>query len=467
MPSTQLLPSSSDSNTTEPLHVIATTSSLDNLPKSAVRRGSSGDGSGFDENHETISFQYPWSLRVCQRLLENNEAAVLNVSPPFTTSFNGVQFTWALRLSDECVVSQNSDPSVPYIFIHIYYKDGPCQDVIVEEAKAHISCSQTGEVLFSDLQLGLKEFTKGSGWPLKVEDERQSAFTCFIQQRIDCVLNVVVTIKLKTTLFEPFNYLPDVETSQRIERHCLQFIQNVQESNMIIPEADRLVSQNKFSMHRLVFLHGCDLVERECSEDRTREPCEHFLNLVRSTFARVYFNKILMKEVECLEDFVTLLEGVIEAHIPPLRRELERFICQEVLESTDSEFTKKMLLLSQKFSLDVLKMVATGALVDQIIAHSNPPAKLANITHDLKQFASEMDDQMGPEVSGDVLVGSVVEDLQSLTRRVRRVSLSHSPSVSSQGSSPVATPSDVDSLSPAVSDQRPFDQGRFKKVEIA
>uniref|UniRef100_A0A1I7WT86 CUB domain-containing protein n=1 Tax=Heterorhabditis bacteriophora TaxID=37862 RepID=A0A1I7WT86_HETBA len=97
-----------------------------------------------------------------QLLLENSEAVVLNVSPAFSTSYNGVQFTWALRLSDECVVvssgevfsllnwhplnhsqhafySAEAAPSVRHVFVLLYYKDGPSSDVIVEE-KCGVTC---------------------------------------------------------------------------------------------------------------------------------------------------------------------------------------------------------------------------------------------------------------------------------------------------------------------------------------
>lgn len=40
-----------------------------------------------------------------------------------------------------------------------------------------------------------------------------------------------------------------------------------------------------------------------------------------------------MKEVQFMDDFLEILEGIINAHIPPLRREIERFICSEVMVS--------------------------------------------------------------------------------------------------------------------------------------
>ncbi|KAK6018832.1 hypothetical protein OSTOST_15553 [Ostertagia ostertagi] len=250
----------------------------------------------------------------------------------------------------------------------------------------------------------------------------EKTFTDFVHQHIDTHLNVVIDIKFKNALFDPLSYLPSVERacrSQRIERK----------------------HGDKFSMHRLVFLFGCDRVEKECFSDE-EELTEHSLNLVRSTFAHVYFERVLMREVQCFEDFISLLEGIGQAHIPPLRKGKSNDHCREVMsETADSDFTKKMLLLAERYSLDVLKMVASGVLVDQIIAHSNPPGELVSITHELKRMASEIQDSLPPDPSTpaeEMLVGSVVEDLQSLTRRVRRVSLSHSPS--STVSSPSCTP---------------------------
>ncbi|KJH51058.1 hypothetical protein DICVIV_02725 [Dictyocaulus viviparus] len=422
------------------------------------------------------------------RILENSEAIVLNVSPPFSTAYNGVQFTWALRLSDECVVSSSeyaAVPSVRHVFVLLYYKDGPCSDVTLEEAKASIFCPQSGDEVFSGFSSGnLREFTKGSGWPLVPSTSMETTFTSFIHQHINKHLNIVVDIKFKNSLFDPLSYLPDVEgecRSERVQKTCEKFISDYYDKVVDIPNLDLLrVQDDKFSVHRLVFLFGCDRVEKECFNDE-KELTEHSLNLIRSTFAHVYFERVLMKEVQCFEDFLSLLEGIGQAHIPPLRKEMERFMCREVMsEKADSDFTKKMLLLAERYSLDVLKMVINGVLVDQIIAHSNPPRELVSISYELKRMASEIHDSLPADPSTqteEVLVDSVVEDLQSLTRRVRRVSLSHSPSslTSSPSNSPPggATPTSESALSPApvASAIRPFEStvtpSRFKRIELA
>ncbi|KAK5985739.1 hypothetical protein GCK32_013698, partial [Trichostrongylus colubriformis] len=279
------------------------------------------------------------------RLLENSEAIVLNVSPAFSTAYNGVQFTWALRLSDECVVSTceyAAVPSVRRVCVLLYYKDGPCTDVTVEEAKASIICPQTGAELFTGFSSeNSREFAKGSGWPLLLDKSMEKKFTDFVHQNIDTHMNIVIDIKFKNSLFDPLSYLPSMERacrSQRIEKTCEDFVKAYFNNSVDIPNLDLLRAQgDKFSMHRLVFLFGCDRVEKDCFNDE-EELTEHSLNLVRSTFAHVYFERVLMREVQCFEDFISLLEGIGQAHIPPLRKEIERFICREVISVSHDSF---------------------------------------------------------------------------------------------------------------------------------
>ncbi|KAK6053268.1 hypothetical protein COOONC_09227 [Cooperia oncophora] len=185
------------------------------------------------------------------------------------------------RASMAFVLEYAAVPSVRRVFVLLYYKDGPCTDVTVEEGK------------------------------------------------------------FKNSLFDPLSYLPSVERacrSQRIEKTCEDFIKAYFNNSVDIPNLDLLREKgDKFSMHRLVFLFGCDRVEKECFNDE-EELTEHSLNLVRSTFAHVYFEKVLMREVQCFEDFISLLEGIGQAHIPPLRKEIERFICREVISAFKTKY---------------------------------------------------------------------------------------------------------------------------------
>lgn len=69
------------------------------------------------------------------RQIDNGDSMVLNVSPPFTTALNGVAFTWALRLCDECVVAapgENGEHSCSLV-------TSPCDKI----GKSGLHCGNT------------------------------------------------------------------------------------------------------------------------------------------------------------------------------------------------------------------------------------------------------------------------------------------------------------------------------------
>ena len=99
-------------------------------------------------------------------------------------------------------------------------------------------------------------------------------------------------------------------------------------------------------------------------------------------------------------------------------------------ESADLDFVKKMLLLAERFQLPVLKMVSAGALVDKLIRADDDTSTMRQ---ELLQIAEQItatdesdadDDSSGDEKSE--LVHSVVDQLESLAKHIRKVSLSAS-----------------------------------------
>ncbi|GMT01020.1 hypothetical protein PENTCL1PPCAC_23194 [Pristionchus entomophagus] len=461
------------SSTREPLHVVASTSDDDGL----------------------VGFQYYWPVRVHKRQIDNGDSMVLNVSPPFTTALNGVAFTWALRLCDECVVAapgENGATSLRQVFLMLYYKEGPAPEIFIENVKMTIHDHNSGlELLSFPLTVDAADLNKGMGCPMTLDPESQNSFTTFIHTHIDQFLEIRCDFKLKSSLFKPLSYLPSVDTacrSQRIEKAVNQFIEDLSTGKLRVPDVEEDDLNDRFAVHRRAFMFGCDHVEYECLREGRVGDEDELLKHVRSTLAHKYFNGVLLQGVHYFEDFVSLVEGVLEAKLPPLKRECERFICREIMASTsfqetaDSTFIKKMLLLSEKFNLDHLKMVTAGVLVDKMLCDSEKPMEdLGDMRDELKQIASEIStscENLTDDAAEDDLVESVVDDLQTLAQRMRRVSLSHSPSIvggsssSSPGSSTSVTPTNSAAHSPAALDSpRPFSpsspsSSRFKRVEL-
>lgn len=69
------------------------------------------------------------------RPIGNGEYAILNVSPAFSTAYNGIQFTWTLRLNADCLAHDYLDGGSNGVNVFLYYKDGPAQDVSILDGK--------------------------------------------------------------------------------------------------------------------------------------------------------------------------------------------------------------------------------------------------------------------------------------------------------------------------------------------
>lgn len=48
-------------------------------------------------------------------------------------------------------------------------------------------------------------------------------------------------------------------------------------------------------------------------------------------YAHLYFDKVIQQEAEFFEDYVEILIASPAVHFPALKKECERFICQEVM----------------------------------------------------------------------------------------------------------------------------------------
>ncbi|CAJ0571131.1 unnamed protein product, partial [Mesorhabditis spiculigera] len=282
---------------------------------------------------EKMSFQYTWPLRISKRKVEEEEL-VLNVSQPFTTSYNGVAFTWTARLSDECAVWTTTEYELPnHVFASLYYKDGIAQDVMVDEVRMSLY-SAMGELIFEDMRVPEAEYTKGSGWPIQLSPERQAHFTRFIHNSINEQISLQIEIRMKTSIFDPMRYLPSLATAhmnQKIKEACKKYVDDFQAGRVTVPEIEFLNltrTEDKYMLHRKVFMHGLRSVEEICrDENESPEVAKH----ICSQFAHTYFIEVLLREVQGYDDFVTLLEGVIAVHLPELKKETERYICREVM----------------------------------------------------------------------------------------------------------------------------------------
>lgn len=77
----------------------------------------------------------------------------MNVSPTFCTAYNGVQFSWLIKICDECVLDMDDESNAAdrrFVNITLYYKDGPAQEIKLTEAKISVN-DENGKRQFSNV----------------------------------------------------------------------------------------------------------------------------------------------------------------------------------------------------------------------------------------------------------------------------------------------------------------------------
>ncbi|TKR92428.1 hypothetical protein L596_007081 [Steinernema carpocapsae] len=402
---------------------------------------------------DEVVFRYRWPVRVSQRVInaETGDTIILNISQPFCTSYSGVLFTWTLRLHDDYAVNETGgyDGNGTQVNVSLYYKDGPGVDVCLKGVTISVADSEDRPV-FSNLKIGGEEWTKGSGWPVKHSEAAGQVFSNFIRQNVGKTVYITADLRMSTSDFDPLNYLPSLDSpSATLQLICEQLVNEVVDKTLRIPEVDLMdPSTDHFAIHRKIFLFSCGEITKRFNE--TSYSGKLHPKTIQNVLSHIYFKKLMEPSISCIEDLIQLLEGIHEVHLPALKREVERFICNKVLledEEPGLQYVKQALLLATRYDLVVVRMMASGIILDRFNIEDN----MNYIREELAQVAVQLPFRSIPSMSDDdessadeMLIGSVLDSLQTLSRRMRRVSMSPSNS----GSTPT-TPLTLNPLSKA------------------
>ncbi|VDK49874.1 unnamed protein product [Anisakis simplex] len=335
---------------------------------------------------DELTFQYEWIVKICKRSI-GSETVILNISPAFSTAYNGVQFTWTLRLNDDCItldcMDNNNAKDNNGVNIFLYYKDGPKLDIHIIEAIISVA-DNNGNVLFNDLRINDDEFTRGSGWPLRADFQKMRQLSDFMQMNVDNTVRISANIRMDSKIFSPLCYLPNVgDESNYLERECRKYLTQIENNQIVVPDLDILMKEpDLFAIHRRIFTHGCEEIARRAN-NKTLDNKK-----IINVFAHIYFNECIMPQVECFEDVLSIIEGAKYHHIPAFTREVERFICRQLISSgCELDLSKKMLLLAEHYQLSVLKMMCIGILADNILEKSN---NFVNIKDDMLKLVHQI-----------------------------------------------------------------------------
>ncbi|KHN88889.1 hypothetical protein Tcan_02615 [Toxocara canis] len=271
------------------------------------------------------------------------------------------------------------------------------------------------------------EWARGSGWSANVVDKQKAELNDFVHENVGNVIRVIVDIKMKSSIFCPMLYLPNVDgANKKLEEACKRYLEDVKVNHQMVPKLEALLNDpemDMFEVHDLILSHGCDEVLERTNYKWDRKH-------IQNVFTHIYFMQCVLPSVEYLEDFIEVIDASRSHNIAALTREIERYICRTIIKSTrDLTFVKKMLLIAEHNELPVLKMMCAGIIADSIVEESSQePAQMSAISQEMRQIAQEIaftEPENAAEVGdSDNLVNSVVQELKSLARSMRRVSIS-------------------------------------------
>uniref|UniRef100_A0A914LD96 BTB domain-containing protein n=1 Tax=Meloidogyne incognita TaxID=6306 RepID=A0A914LD96_MELIC len=404
-------------------------------------------------DEELITFRYTWPVKITERLISLGETAILNVSPPFCTAYNGVQFTWLLRICEENILfndgisnestlssgnyneKKNSFVGKKKVNITLYYKDGPARDVRLHGGE--ISILNSKGLIFEEMPLCELEYIKGGGWsPINnmcVENNNinsisaeQLKFIEFIHSHVGRHISVRIKLEMPVSLFQPLQYLPSIDSplSDKLESLCAQVLEEIRSNQLKVPDVEFFDPKaDKYALYRHVYLFACQVIfERFTNNEWAMlKNSAELKEKISNIFAHYYFNKIIVTEAECFEDFLEALDASMHVQFPALRRECERYICAEVIaESTDLSLAKKMLVLAARFNLPVLKMVSFGVIVDRLLLlqdgntqnNNSNSNSLTNISDEITGNISNRKFGRGSQDSGNMTLESSMDEIR-------------------------------------------------------
>uniref|UniRef100_A0A914MWT0 BTB domain-containing protein n=1 Tax=Meloidogyne incognita TaxID=6306 RepID=A0A914MWT0_MELIC len=404
-------------------------------------------------DEELITFRYTWPVKITERLISLEETAILNVSPPFCTAYNGVQFTWLLRICEENILfnegisnestlsngnyneKKNCFVGKKKVNITLYYKDGPARDVRLHGGE--ISILNSKGLIFEEMPLCELEYIKGGGWsPINnmcVENNNinsisaeQLKFIEFIHSHVGRHISVRIKLEMPVSLFQPLQYLPSIDSplSDKLESLCAQVLEEIRSNQLKVPDVEFFDPKaDKYALYRHVYLFACQVIfERFTNNEWAMlKNSAELKEKISNIFAHYYFNKIIVTEAECFEDFLEALDASMHVQFPALRRECERYICAEVIaESTDLSLAKKMLVLAARFNLPVLKMVSFGVIVDRLLLlqdgntqnNNSNSNSLTNISDEITGNVSNRKFGRGSQDSGNMTLESSMDEIR-------------------------------------------------------
>uniref|UniRef100_A0A0N5BWH7 BTB domain-containing protein n=1 Tax=Strongyloides papillosus TaxID=174720 RepID=A0A0N5BWH7_STREA len=414
--------------------------------------------------NNTLCFEHTWSVLIARRKLSPTESVILNVSKPFCISYNAIQFQWCLKILEEVdFCAENSDYgsyesnaidgfSDKKVNVFLYYKSGPKKNIKLVSANICVKKSN-GEKLFPKFHIKETEYIIGSGWTADMKIFQRD-FSEYISANVGNYVHLSVQMEISSDYFIYQGYLPKLSYDDKeLENICTKVVENVYDQSLLPSTEDSPISYltiDALAIHKELFKKGC--IEFEKIWKKLYIDREFDDNLVNSAMAHTYFKLKILPHLSYFEDYGEFLDNCKYVRFIPFLKEFERYACDSLLNTTnDLDLITRLLVISERFEMPVLKMVSLGMYID-VISQTRKTFKelqdssdnLLEIKDDLKQIANQIhclsdnEESSGEEDNSQLIAERVMQQITKLSLSVQKVSMS--PKMKSNPSTPSSSP---------------------------
>ncbi|CEF65586.1 Hypothetical protein SRAE_2000026300 [Strongyloides ratti] len=414
--------------------------------------------------NNTLCFEHTWSVLIARRKLSPTESVILNVSKPFCISHNAIQFQWCLKILEEVdFCADNSDYgsyesntidgfSDKKVNVFLYYKSGPKKNIKLVSANICIK-KPNNEKIFPKFHIKETEYIIGSGWTADMKIFQRD-FSEYINANVGNYVHISVQMEISSEYFIYQGYLPKLSYDDKeLENICTKVVENVYDQSLLPSTEDSPVSYltiDALAIHKELFKKGCiefENVWKNLYADKNID-----VNLINSAMAHTYFKLKILPHLSYFEDYGEFLDNCKYVRFIPFLKEFERYACDSLLNTTnDLDLITRLLVISERFEMPVLKMVSLGMYID-VISQTKKTLKesqdnsdsLLEIKDDLKQIANQIhclsdnEESSGEEDNSQLIAERVMQQITKLSLSVQKVSMS--PKIISNSSTPSSSP---------------------------
>ncbi|CAI4230083.1 unnamed protein product [Auanema sp. JU1783] len=372
-----------------------------------------------------ISFRYVWITKIAKRPLSPDESVILVVSPKFATVYDHISFQWSMKIhgttgklttSDDEQDEEDFSP-INYAAVDLYFAEGPVSQIDIR-AVVGINRPDSENDETEHVVEEKKSITMYRGKGAEITDKNRAAVSHFIMMDaklfepftyLDSVnptpqksfLTTNYNARVNSKIWRRKSKRRSKDEDKLSKKEKIDYekkFEEIMQKETLSCNSLRVVSTSPGSrrssctaekdhdhVFKKILIACCDSCDRRRSsflyesktedeaeddgetsdeDQRCFECTETSKEHIHDLLANIYFTKVVLPEMEYVEDFVDFLIDAELNDLPVLKRACERYLCGELNTKKDlvTSLVLDLLFLSIVFNLPVMKSMTLSEL---------------------------------------------------------------------------------------------------------